>query len=236
MVKTFPSINDIAKEIAHMLMGVTIDSGEKPVHIVLSGGNTPVLIFKYLAENYKDKLADKRFHFWWGDERCVSPWDDESNYKQAFELWLQPIGISHENIHRIRGENECQEETVRYAEEILNWVDKADGWPRFDLILLGLGDDGHTASIFPDQISTLLTSDKVCQLVVHPVSGQKRVTLTGKVLNNARKVVFICTGENKANIVREVIKNSNPLLPASYIKPTHGDLIWLLDDKAARLI
>jgi 6-phosphogluconolactonase len=180
-------------------------------------------------------LADKRFHFWWVDERCVLPSNDESNYKWANELWLKPIGITASNIHRIVGEDIPGIEAIRYSEEMKNYIEMENEWPQFELILLGLGDDGHTASIFPNQMD-LLTSDKWCEVASHPVSGQKRITLTGKVLNNARKVVFISTGESKAQMVRKIVVEVKPEYPASHIQPITGELVWLLDKDSAQLI
>jgi len=233
MIKTLKNTNKIAGAIAQMLLNLMEKSGDKPIHIALSGGNTPKLIFSYLNGKYGTKLADKRFNFWWGDERCVHPSDDESNFKWANELWLKPIGIAATNIHRILGENNPEKEAIRYSEEMRKCIPIENGSPRFALILLGLGDDGHTASIFPNQMN-LLTSENWCEVATHPVSGQKRITLTGNVLNNARKVVFISTGESKAQMVKNIVVEGKPEFPASHIKPSNGELIWLLDEEAAR--
>jgi len=149
-IRIFPSVDAIANAVAEMLLELVFVPGDDPIHIALSGGNTPKLIFAYLNDNYGTKLANRRFHFWWGDDRCVPTTDDDSNYKWANELWLKPIGIPAENIHRIIGENDPGNEAFRYSEEMDNWIKTTDSWPRFNLIFLGLGDDGHTASIFPN--------------------------------------------------------------------------------------
>jgi 6-phosphogluconolactonase len=235
MIKIFNNTNEIAEAIAQILFELIEKKDIKPIHIALSGGNTPKLIFSYLSEMYGTKLADKRFHFWWGDERCVPSDDNECNYKWANELWLNPIGIATTNIHRIQGENTPEIEAIRYSEEMKNYIEAEEGWPRFDLITLGLGDDGHTASIFPNQMN-LLTSENWCEVANHPVSGQKRITFTGKVINNARKVVFISTSENKAQMVRNIVIEVKPEYPASHIQPKNGELIWLLDKNAAQFI
>jgi 6-phosphogluconolactonase len=235
MIKTFKSTNEIAKAIAQMFLELMGKPGTQSIHIALSGGNTPKAIFSNLNKKYGSKLANNRFHFWWVDERCVPPADDESNYKWAYELWLKPIGIPENNIHRIKGENSPEIEAIRYSEEIKNYMKTENEWPKFDLIFLGLGDDGHTASIFPNQMN-LLTSENWCEVATHPVSGQKRITFTGNVLNNARKIVIISTGESKAQMVRNIAVEIKPEYPASHIQPVNGDLIWLIDTEAARYL
>lgn len=236
MVRTFTTIDEIAEELASILMGLIDEEHYKPVHIALSGGSTPNLIYKYLAKNYGTRLADRRYHYWWGDERCVSPRNQESNYRWARQYLLKPIGVHESNIHRLKGEFPYQQEEVRYADEISKAVEKENGWPCFDLIILGIGSDGHTASIFPHQMVGLLRSEHICECSVHPLTRQRRITLTGKVLNNARKLVFIVTGEGKAPIIKSVIKNANPIFPATHIKPHKGEVIWLLDNEAAKLL
>lgn len=229
-------IDAIAESLAQLILKMVNSQQENLFHIALSGGNTPKLIFQYLAANYGSSLADHRFHFWWVDERCVPPSHDESNFKWAYDLWLGPIGIQQGNLHRIRGERNYLDEATDYADEVSRWINEEDGWPRFDLILLGLGEDGHTASIFPDQIQTLFKSAHNCEAVIHPGTGQKRVTMTGGVLNNSKKVVFIVSGEEKSQIVKEVVVDENPLYPASHVKPSSGEVCWLLDKAAGRLL
>ncbi len=141
--------------------------------VALSGGSTPKLLFRLWASEYRDRLDWNRVHFFWGDERCVPPEDPESNYGEAKRLFLDSIGIKAENVHRIRGESNPQSEAQRYSREICEHVELGDGnWPIFDLIILGMGNDGHTASIFPNQLA-LLTSEKICEVASHPVTGQQ---------------------------------------------------------------
>ena len=141
------------------------------------------------------------------------------------------------DIHRIIGENEPAEEAERYSEEIKSNLVINNGLPQFNLIILGMGDDGHTASIFPDQMA-LINSSKICEVAKHPISGQKRITLTGPVINNAIQVVFLVTGESKANRIREIHykeQNSNQY-PAAHINAGDGQLIWFLDEAAAKYL
>jgi 6-phosphogluconolactonase len=234
-IEKYKNTVEIAEAIAGILKKLNEKPGKDPVHISLSGGNTPKAIFKYLNEKYGKKLASERFHFWWGDDRCVPPTHPDSNYKWANELWLEPIGIAPENIHRVIGENDASLEAARYANEIKNTLPNKNGIPVFDLIILGLGDDGHTASIFPKQME-LLTAKELCAVATNPYSGQIRVSFTGKLINNAKHVVFLATGENKAEKAKEVIVDKNEALPASHIQPVHGQISWILDQSAAKLL
>jgi len=204
------------------------------VNIALSGGSTPGKLFRLWSEDGGPDADWEKVHFFWGDERCVPPDDPESNYKMAYDLFLEPLGIPSCNIHRIRGEMPAEAEIGRYTEELEEHLPSKNGWPVFDLIMLGLGSDGHTASIFPDQIH-LLDAEECCALAEHPVSGQQRITLTGKVLNNARQIVFLATGSGKKDRVREILQEEEVAgqYPASHIKPPNGKLLWYLDRKAA---
>ena len=173
-------------------------------------------------------------HFYWGDERCVAPTHSESNYGAANELLFQLIELPEDNIHRVFGENNPAEEVLRYGQLISEKLPSVNGLPQFDIIILGLGEDGHTASIFPNRMD-LLHSDHVCEVAEHPESGQKRITLTGKVINNAKEVCFLVTGESKHEKVHNIIHSLNDYqqYPAAHIQPPHGELIWFLDKAAA---
>lgn len=205
----------------------------KPFTVALSGGSTPKILFRHLAEKYRDDLDWGSIHFFWGDERCVPPGDEDSNFKMTNEMLLQHIPIPKENIHRIHGEDQPEEEARRYAAEIREFVPVKNGLPAFDLVLLGMGEDGHTASIFPHQME-LLHSEKICEAATHPVSGQQRISLTGPVINQAEKVAFLVTGAGKSNIVSEIRhrKGDWESYPAAHIRSA-GTLYWFLDEEAA---
>ena len=202
--------------------------------IALSGGSTPKILFEHLAESYRDRIDWSGVHFFWVDESCVPPDHAESNYGMARKLLLDPAGVPAANVHRVLGEAEAKTEKKRYAEEIRKFVDRENGLPAFDIVLLGLGDDGHTASIFPDQLK-LLESRQLCATARHPASGQKRITLTGPVINNARNTVFLATGAGKADRVREIIMEEpgSDRYPAAHVRPGKGRLFWFIDDAAA---
>ena len=164
----------------------------------------------------------------------MPPDDSESNYGMTKELLLDHIKIPAENIHRVLGESTPAEERVRCEQEIGDHVSNNDaGVPQFDLMILGMGGDGHTASIFPHEIE-FLKSDNVCEVATHPDSGQKRITLTGKVLNASARVAFLITGAGKASVMAEITGESGnwQTYPAAHIKNT-GPLEFYLDDAAA---
>lgn len=205
--------------------------------IALSGGSTPELLYRLLGEKYVDSVPWQSVHFFWGDERCVSPDNSESNYGAANSSFLSKIDIPSVNIHRIRGEEDPVKEAIRYSEEISLNTSKRDGKPAFDLILLGLGEDGHTASIFPGHLD-FLNSVNFCEVAVHPSNSQKRITVTGKVINNADNLIFLVSGIKKADVVKKLFKKDPLALnyPALYVVPVHGSISWLIDKEAASLI
>lgn len=214
-------------------LAILINSRDK-VHIALSGGSTPKIVFDELATNFQEDIDWSEVHLYWGDERCVEPADDQSNYKMTLAHLISKIDIPEENIHRIKGENEPDYEANRYAGLLAARVPYENGIPKFDLVLLGMGDDGHTASIFPHEIE-LWYSDKFCEVAVHPDSAQKRVTLTGKIINNADTVAFLVTGKSKAEKFSEIQNKTGDYknYPARLVNPSSGRLFWFLDEAAA---
>jgi 6-phosphogluconolactonase len=236
-VKIYPKPKKVCKAVAREMRKLTQSSSQPRFHIALSGGNTPNKLFKILAKKHKETIPWERIHFWWGDERCVSPTSDESNFKMANDFLFSRVGVPTRNIHRIKGEKKPEEEAQRYAADICKNLINRGEVPVFDLILLGLGDDGHTASIFPDQLE-IFEENRNCVATKHPLTGQNRITLTGRVLNNANRVFFLVTGENKSMRVSEIMNNEEAakLLPAYYIEPKNGSLIWFIDEPAASRI
>ncbi len=233
-LQIFKNPKELANEFADQLMNWIRDFSGKEFHLAISGGRTPDLLFAVLSEKYAAAALWQKNHFWWVDERMVTPDDPESNFGVANRLLFSKIVIPEENIHRIKGENLPDTEAFSYSKQIQEELTSGNGWPQFDLIILGIGDDGHTASIFPDQMQ-MLQSGNICEVAVHPQSGQKRVTLTGQVINHALKVCFIVTGSNKAERLAEIWTNQEKanLLPATHIHPISGDLSWYVDEAAA---
>lgn len=195
--------------------------------VALSGGSTPKLLYQLLAdpnEPFREQVPWSRIQFFWSDERHVPPDHPESNYRMANEAMLAHVPVLKDNVHRIMSENPNAAEAAEQYEEVVP--------PRLDLILLGLGTDGHTASIFPD--SEVLHETK--RLVAAPwVEKQKsyRITMTLPLINNAASVVFLVSGAEKAEIVRQVIKGPKRY-PAQEVRPAEGELRWMLDREAAR--
>jgi 6-phosphogluconolactonase len=204
----------------------------KPAHIALSGGSTPLAIFKLLTQSTKTEDWE-HVHFYWGDERMVPPDNKQSNFGNAWKNLIDPLRIPRDQVHRIVGEADPAEEADRYGQLLQERLPMENGLPVFDWIWLGLGEDGHTASIFPHQID-LWNAGEVCVVATHPVTGQKRVTITGSVINAARRVTMVVTGESKSQIVNEIVmKEGNYLVyPAFYINPNSGFLEWFMDQDA----
>lgn len=212
-------------------------SEQRSYHLVLSGGRTPVKIFERLSQMPLGRMNWDFLHIYWGDERCVPPNHSESNYLNLWNAVLRYIDIPEANIHRIKGENDPEMESRRYAEVLQTHALSINGFPRFDLVLLGLGEDGHTASIFPDAMHKLNTNE-LCYAAIQPQSRQNRITMSLKVLNNSKKILFLATGDSKAGILAKIINKEEGylMLPAAYIKPENGELMWFLDADAAKEI
>jgi len=197
-----------------------------PETVALSGGSTPKAMFEVLADEFRDRVPWSRIHFFWSDERHVPPDHPDSNYRMANEALLSHVPVAPENVHRIHSENPNAAEAASEYEQTLRNVTKQT-LPRLDLIFLGLGTDGHTASIFPG--SEVLQETK--RLVAAPwVEKLKtyRITMTLPVLNNGASVVFLVSGAEKAEIVKEIFEGGNKY-PAQAVKPAQGELIWMVN-------
>lgn len=231
-VEIYDTKNRLAEEFADFFCNFVKERTE--IHVALSGGSTPKIVFDVLAEKYTKKIDWHKIHLYWGDERCVPPDDSESNYKMTKEHLLSKVDLPESNIHRIKGENDPDEEALAYAELLDKNLTRKNKLPQFDLLILGMGDDGHTASIFPHQIA-LWHSDRYCEVAQHPETGQQRISLSGKLINNAEHVAFLVTGEAKAEKLREIVTKEGPweTYPASLVDPDSGNLIWFLDLGAA---
>jgi 6-phosphogluconolactonase len=234
MIQIFPGIEELSADFAKRISKDISGTPDKQFYsIALSGGTTPRTVFSYMAEHYAESINWAKLLVFWGDERCVPPDHAESNYRMAFESLLSFVTIPDLNIFRIQGENDPLDESKNYSEIVNKLLLHKNGIPRFDLFMLGLGEDGHTASIFPDQIN-LVNSEKLFETSRHPVSRQNRITATAKLINNSKQVIFLVTGKSKAEIAAQVIekKLGSELLPASFINPADGEVIWMLDEPA----
>ncbi len=205
-IKTYSDNPAVANAFAEDFVGLlnSLTESKSKVTVALSGGSTPKLLFSVLAQQFATAVDWSKVHFFWGDERCVPPTDAESNFGEAEKLFLSKINIPESNVHRVLGESDPAVERVRYGKEVADHVAANSlSIPSFDIMLLGMGGDGHTASIFPHEIE-LLKSDNICEVATHPQSGQKRITLTGKVLNASNQVFFLVTGAGKASVLAEI--------------------------------
>jgi 6-phosphogluconolactonase len=233
-IKIYKTPALVAEALAADLLQVAFEyrKNNRVFHIALSGGNTPSLLFQILATRYKDSMPWNLIYFYWTDERCVPPDDPESNYGMANSLLFSKLNFPAHQVQRIHGENPAVEECKRYSGILLNQLDQVNSKPIFDMVLLGLGEDGHTASIFPNQME-LVYSNNICETARHPSSGQARISLTGTTINNARRIAFLVTGKNKARVVKEVARERKQFYPSSHIAPVNGELSWYLDEEAA---
>jgi 6-phosphogluconolactonase len=201
--------------------------------VALSGGSTPKSLYALLATGAVPVPWEKVCVFW-GDERHVPPDDTESNYRMANEAMLSKVPVAPGNIFRIEGEEkDAQVAAARYEKILVNFFDlNAGEFPRFDLILLGLGPDGHTASLFPDSAALQEKHQLVMANWVEKFHAD-RITLTLPVLNNAAEAVFLVSGKEKAGILHQVLGGRAGQFPSQLIRPDQGKLVWMLDHAAA---
>ncbi|MCA0452940.1 MAG: 6-phosphogluconolactonase [Chloroflexi bacterium] len=203
--------------------------------IALSGGSTPKALFILLASQYHDTIDWNRVFIFWGDERCVPPDHADSNYRMARETLLDHVNLPTDNVFRLKGELPPPEAAEDYERVLHSFF--GDELPRLDLILLGMGDDGHTASLFPHTEALKETQRWV---VPNYVSAKEtwRLTLTALVINNAANVMFLVAGTEKAERLKQVLQGAYQpeTLPSQLVKPTNGNLIWGVDQTAAALL
>ena len=206
--------------------------------IALSGGSTPRPLYELLTHdaNLQQQIPWERIHFFWGDERHVPPDHQDSNYRMAHSALLSKVPIPSTNIHRIRAENaDAQKAAADYEREIRQFFKiDAGQLPRFNCMLQGMGPDGHTASLFPGTSALEETKRLVVANWVEKFKSY-RITMTFAVINNADRVIFVVSGEEKADTLKAVLQDDPKSFryPAQRIQPSKGKLIWFLDQTAA---
>jgi 6-phosphogluconolactonase len=209
--------------------------GQGRFAVALAGGSTPKATYEVLARDYIDKLDWSRLHVFFGDERTVPPDHEDSNYRMAREALLSHVPVG--SVHRMRGELPPAEAAAAYEEELREYFKESDRFPSFDLILLGIGEDGHTASLFPET-SALDVGDR--WVVANPVLKLEttRLTLTLPVINAAKAVTFLVAGQGKAGALKEILEgDADPrAYPAKFVRPEGGDLTWMVDRAAATFL
>lgn len=205
--------------------------------VALAGGNTPRRVYELLAtERFKKRVEWPQVYLFFGDERCVPPEHPDSNYAMAYEALISRVPIPAKNVHRIIGEGNANENALAYENQLRTFFAGLT-WPRFDLVLLGMGEDGHTASLFPGSAALRETSRWVSP-TRNEQSGQERITLTLPVFNQARRIMVLVTGKKKAQRLKEVLRPQpgSEQLPVQAITPIKGMLEWLADAEAASLL
>ena len=201
--------------------------------VALSGGFTPKGLNEVLAGSDFASLPWDKVLFFWGDERHVPPDHADSNYRMAQESLLSKVAVPQQNIFRIEAEDpDAARAAVDYERTITATFGLKPGeFPRFDLILLGIGTEGHTASLFPGSAAMLEEKRLVVSNWVEKLKTE-RITFTFPVLNHASCVIFLASGRDKAEIVQKILGDSSEELPAKMVQPTNGDLLWFLDKQA----
>ncbi len=202
--------------------------------VALAGGSTPRRAYELLGtDEFKSRVDWSLVHLFFGDERMVTPDSPESNYGMVNDALISRVALPPQNVHRIKGETAPEKNAELYEAELRSFFGTTD-WPRFDLILLGMGDDGHTASLFPGS-DALKEEASWAVATRHPHSGQARITLSLPVINHAARVMFLVTGKEKAATLARVLHSdaANEELPAGKIKPEQAILEWLVDRSAA---
>jgi 6-phosphogluconolactonase len=239
MIEVFPTPDALADAVARHVVDCAraAISATGRFTVALSGGSTPQAAYSRLASDDWRLTSDhwQRAHVLWGDERCVPPDDPRSNYRMAKEALLDRVPIPPDQIHRIRGEDDPPQAAAEYERQLrlLLTCHPERSARHLDLVLLGLGEDGHTASLFPGQAAVHETERWVLAIPA-PTGDIWRVTLTPAILNRAQKVTFVAAGEGKAARLQQVIEGpfTPDQLPAQAIRPIQGRLTWMVDQAA----
>jgi len=227
-----PDLEGLSREAARRLLAAVREAPKEshaPFRLALAGGSTPRQLYELLTSSaFRDKIPWSRLHFFWGDERMVPHDHPQSNYRMAQEALLKHVPVPRANIHPIPTQASPEEAAQAYENDLRQHFGR--GLPGFDLILLGLGGDGHTASLFPGAVAL---QEKQRLAVAHRtgLKGFDRVTLTLPVLNQAQRVFFLVVGEDKASALQAALAGGQ--LPAQQVAPRKGELIWLVDVAAA---
>jgi 6-phosphogluconolactonase len=235
-IRILETAEEVARAAADLFTDIAIASisAEGRFSVALAGGSTPRRTYQLLAsEEYRDRVSWSKVHIFFGDERCVPPTHADSNYRMVEETMLSRLPIPEENVHRMIGEGDAHANASLYESELRTFFD-GEPWPLFNLVLLGMGDDGHTASLFPG--TDALKEDRAWVVANWVEKFQSyRITLTAPAINHAANIIFLVAGASKAERLHEVLRGArDPLrLPAQLIQPVAGSLIWLADKAAA---
>jgi 6-phosphogluconolactonase len=233
-VQVFPDLEALSHEAATLFVNLSRNciASRGRFTVALSGGSTPRILYSLLGSGIYQRRVDwHHVHFFWADERCVPIVNEESNFKLVFDLLLSKISIPHGNIHKIEVEEGPEKGAQDYEDRIREFFN-VSGFPVFDFIILGVGKDGHTASLFPGSIS-LKEETRLAVPVYMEEMKIHRITLTLPVLNNADHIVFLASGSAKADVIKEIFGNRKEQYPAGLVSLVHGNLLWMLDREAS---
>ena len=233
---TFDDKEIMSEQLASWIESLVQDTLKKQdlFTLVLSGGGTPKLLFEKLAsDKYKDKIDWKRVHIFWGDERVVPFEDDRNNAKMAYDILINHINVPPEQVHIMRTDIEPKLAAEEYQKILHHYFDNTSN--SFDLVLLGMGDDGHTLSLFPGS-PIIEEHEHWVNSVYNEQQKMYRITLMPAIVNKASNIAFMVEGAKKANVLQQVIEGPYiPMkLPAQIIKPVNGQLSWFLDKAIAK--
>lgn len=239
-IAIYPDTDTLSQEAAHYIVRLASESivTHGRFTLALSGGSTPRKLYGLLgSEPYRSQIDWAQVEIFWGDERCVPSDDPESNYAMAQQVLLSKIPIPPNQVHRMPADQPNREAASEAYSEEMRRTFGTDGIPSFDLIQLGMGPEGHTASLFPHQAS-LHEQQRLVMPVSVPKPPPDRLTFTPPLLNAARNILFLVTGDEKADAVHAVLEGeSNPdEYPAQIVRPSKGEVTWMLDTEAAKKI
>jgi len=239
-VRVFPSEEALARHAAERIAAWAQEAAARGrFTAVLSGGRTPLAVYGLLAADpLRGRILWPSVHLFWADERCVPPDHPDSNFRAAREPLLDRVPIPAENVHRMEGERGPGDAADRYERGLRTFFEPGEPpQPRFDVVLLGCGEDGHTASLFPGSHAVRESSKWVLPVRADDARG-RRITLTPAAINAGRRIVFLATGSRKAGIVKHVLEGPRDpdRFPAQTVRPVSGDLHWWVDAEAAALL
>jgi len=235
-VQILSDLEAISHEAAFLFVNASRNSiaGRTKFAVAISGGSTPRRLYTLLSSSpYCDQVDWQKIHFFWADERCVSKEDEASNFKTVFDRLLSKVPVPDGHIHRIKGEEDPEKAARDYEADIREFFGTS-GMPVFDLVLLGMGEEGHTASLFPGS-KWLEETARLAVAVYLDKPNRNRITLTLPVLNNAAQILFLVAGSSKAAVLSEILsdKEKKKEFPAGRIRPVQGKVTWLIDQEAA---
>lgn len=240
-LQVLPDPRALARRAADVFTSMATNSQHENAawSVALAGGSTPRALYEILAAEARgptSRIDWSRAHIYWGDERCVPPDHPDSNYMMARETLLDRVAVPSAHVHRMRGEEDDPDRAAALYESEMraSFAVEAPEVPRFDLVLLGLGSDAHTASLFPGSPALRETTRLVAAPYVEKLAAH-RITLTPRLLNAAAHVIFLVSGAAKAAPLRDVLEGGErpDLFPAQCVRPARGTLLWLVDAEAA---